>query len=98
MYAKDISKKVRTVKRTKAENSAASSSTISLVISFGCFLYPYGVNAPMNSPFSAFVLFTVLTFLAVNDGVDTFSKTNNNDIGPFLAVVNDMYAKDISKY
>ena len=36
-------------------------------------------------------------FIAVNDGVDTFSKTSNNDIGPFLSVVNDMYAKDISK-
>ena len=36
-------------------------------------------------------------YIAVNDGVDTFSKTSNNDIGPFLAVVNDMYAKDISK-
>ena len=38
-----------------------------------------------------------IRYIAVNDGVDTFSKTNNNDIGPFLAVVNDMYAKDISK-
>lgn len=36
-------------------------------------------------------------YIAVNDGVDTFSKTSNNDIGPFLSVVNDMYAKDISK-
>ena len=38
-----------------------------------------------------------IRYIAVNDGVDTFSKTNNNDIGSFLAVVNDMYAKDISK-
>jgi len=38
-----------------------------------------------------------IRYIAVNDGVDTFSKTSNNDIGPFLAVVNDMYAKDISK-
>ena len=38
-----------------------------------------------------------IRYIAVNDGVDTFSKTNNNDIGPFLAVVNDMYAKDISR-
>lgn len=36
-------------------------------------------------------------YIAVNDGVDTFSRTSNNDIGPFLSVVNDMYAKDISK-
>ena len=38
-----------------------------------------------------------IRYIAVNDGVDTFSKTGHNDIGPFLAVVNDMYAKDISK-
>lgn len=38
-----------------------------------------------------------IRYIAVNDGVDTFSKTSNNDIGPFLSVVNDMYAKDISK-
>lgn len=36
-------------------------------------------------------------YIAVNDGIDTFSKTSNNDIGPFMSVVNDMYAKDISK-
>ena len=36
-------------------------------------------------------------YIAVNDGIDTFSKNNNNDIGPFMSVVNDMYAKDISK-
>ena len=36
-------------------------------------------------------------YVAVNDGIDTFSKNSNNDIGPFMSVVNDMYAKDISK-
>lgn len=36
-------------------------------------------------------------YIAVNDGIDTFSKTSNNDIGPFMSVINDMYAKDISK-
>ena len=36
-------------------------------------------------------------YIAVNDGIDTFSKNSNNDIGPFMSVVNDMYAKDISK-
>lgn len=36
-------------------------------------------------------------YIAVNDNVDTFSKTASNDISPFLAVINDMYAKDISK-
>ena len=36
-------------------------------------------------------------YISVNDGIDTFSKNSNNDIGPFMSVVNDMYAKDISK-
>ena len=37
-------------------------------------------------------------YLAVNDGIDTFEKNNgNNDMGAFKSVVNDMYAKDISK-
>ena len=36
-------------------------------------------------------------YIAVNDGIDTYSKNSNNDIGPFMSVVNDMYAKDISK-
>ena len=36
-------------------------------------------------------------YIAVNDGIDTFSKNNNNDMSPFMSVVNDMYAKDISK-
>ena len=38
-----------------------------------------------------------IRFIAVNDGIDTFSESSNNDIGPFKSVINDMYAKDISK-
>ena len=37
-----------------------------------------------------------IRFIAINDGVDTFSNVPN-DITPFKAVLNDMYAKDISK-
>lgn len=37
-------------------------------------------------------------YIAVNDGIDTFERNNgNNDMSPFKSVVNDMYAKDISK-
>lgn len=37
-------------------------------------------------------------FIAVNDNIDTFDPANtNNDMTPFRAVFNDMYAKDISK-
>ena len=37
-------------------------------------------------------------YIAVNDGIDTFEVNNgNNDMGAFKSVVNDMYAKDISK-
>ena len=37
-------------------------------------------------------------YIAVNDGIDTFEKNNgNNDMGAFKSVVNDMYAKYISK-
>lgn len=36
-------------------------------------------------------------YIAVNDGVDTFENSTNNDMTPFKAVFNDMYAKDISK-
>lgn len=36
-------------------------------------------------------------YIAVNDGVDTFENSTNNDMTPFRAVFNDMYAKDISK-
>ena len=37
-------------------------------------------------------------YIALNDGIDTANKNNgNNDMGAFKSVVNDMYAKDISK-
>ena len=38
-----------------------------------------------------------IRYIAINDGIDTFSNSNNNDMSPFKAVINDMYAKDISK-
>lgn len=39
-----------------------------------------------------------IRYIAVNDNVDTFDRNNtNNDMTPFKAVFNDMYAKDISK-
>jgi site-specific DNA recombinase len=36
-------------------------------------------------------------YIAVNDGVDTSSDSSCNDMTPFKSVMNDMYAKDISK-
>lgn len=37
-------------------------------------------------------------YIALNDGIDTFDNSNNNnDMTPFKSVFNDMYAKDISK-
>jgi site-specific DNA recombinase len=36
-------------------------------------------------------------YMAVNDGIDTFSNDSNNDMNPFRSVINDMYAKDISR-
>lgn len=36
-------------------------------------------------------------YIAVNDGIDTKEPTSANDMTPFRAVFNDMYAKDISK-
>lgn len=38
-----------------------------------------------------------IRYIAVNDGVDTASNNTSNDMTPFRAVFNDMYAKDISK-
>ena len=38
-----------------------------------------------------------IRYIAVNDGIDTFEDNTNNDMTPFKAVFNDMYAKDISK-
>jgi len=36
-------------------------------------------------------------YIALNDGIDTFASSANNDMSPFKSVINDMYAKDISK-
>jgi len=36
-----------------------------------------------------------IRYIAVNDGIDT--KNENNDIAPFKNILNDMYAKDISR-
>lgn len=39
-----------------------------------------------------------IRYIAVTDNVDTYDMSNtNNDMTPFKAVVNDMYAKDTSK-
>ena len=34
-------------------------------------------------------------YIAVNDNIDTIN--DNNDIAPFKNILNDMYAKDISR-
>ena len=36
-------------------------------------------------------------YVAVTDGIDTEYDSSGNDMAPFKAVFNDMYAKDISK-
>ena len=36
-------------------------------------------------------------YIAVTDNIDTYLDNSNNDIAPFKAIMNDMYAKDISK-
>ena len=36
-------------------------------------------------------------YVSILDGIDTYIDTSNNDITPFKAIINDMYAKDISK-
>lgn len=36
-------------------------------------------------------------YIAVTDNIDTFLDNSINDIAPFKAIMNDMYAKDISK-
>ena len=38
-----------------------------------------------------------IRYIAIDDGIDTFIDNTNNDIAPFKAIMNDMYAKDISK-
>ena len=36
-------------------------------------------------------------YIAVTDNIDTYLDSTYNDIAPFKAIMNDMYAKDISK-
>ena len=36
-------------------------------------------------------------YIAITDDIDTFLDNSNNDIAPFKAIMNDFYAKDISK-
>ena len=36
-------------------------------------------------------------YVSILDGIDTFMDSTNNDVTPFKAIINDMYAKDISK-
>lgn len=38
-----------------------------------------------------------IRYVSILDGVDTYTDTTSNDITPFKAILNDMYAKDISK-
>lgn len=38
-----------------------------------------------------------IRYIALSDGIDTFENSSNNDITPFKSIINDMYAKDISK-
>lgn len=38
-----------------------------------------------------------IRYVAINDNIDTYIDNTNNDITPFKAILNDMYAKDISK-
>ena len=38
-----------------------------------------------------------IRYVAITDGIDTCIDSTNNDITPFKAIMNDMYAKDISK-
>jgi len=36
-------------------------------------------------------------YVALTDNIDTALDSSNNDIAPFKAILNDMYAKDLSK-
>ena len=36
-------------------------------------------------------------YVAVTDNIDTFRDSSENDIAPFKSILNDMYAKDLSK-
>ena len=36
-----------------------------------------------------------IRFIAITDNIDTYYDNSNNDIAPFKAILNDMYAKDL---
>lgn len=38
-----------------------------------------------------------IRYVAITDGIDTYIDSTTNDITPFKAIMNDYYAKDISK-
>ena len=38
-----------------------------------------------------------IRYIAITDNIDTYLDNSNNDIAPFKAIINDYYAKDISK-
>lgn len=38
-----------------------------------------------------------IRYVSILDGIDTYLESTNNDVTPFKAIINDMYAKDISK-
>ena len=38
-----------------------------------------------------------IRYIALTDNIDTYLDNTNNDIAPFKAIMNDFYAKDISK-
>ena len=38
-----------------------------------------------------------IRYVSLLDGIDTFKDSTNNDVTPFKAIINDMYARDISK-
>ena len=38
-----------------------------------------------------------IRYVAITDGIDTYIDSTNNEITPFKAIMNDYYAKDISK-
>ena len=38
-----------------------------------------------------------IRYVAITDGIDTYIDSTNKDITPFKAIMNDYYAKDISK-
>ena len=38
-----------------------------------------------------------IRYISVTDNIDTYLDSGENDIAPFKAIMNDMYAKDISK-